>query len=341
MAITGQRIVFPSRGEVAIEDYDVPEPGPDQVLVRTVRTAISAGTELTTLLGVSPRFAGFPAYPGYSNAGVVQAVGARVAGYRVGDRVLSMGRHQSQILLDLSPERTGGPEYLALIPECLSADHAAFAILGSVALHGIRKAQLQVGSAVAVFGQGIVGQFLVQLARWSGCRPVIAVDVVPERLSEARQSGADAWIDASREDVEARIRELTEGRGAEAVFDATRTPRTLPLMMKVAAMGGKVLFVGSAMGTVEIDAFSELQLKELQIIGCFQPSAPLTPHHTNPWTQERNRRVFMEMAAAGQMNLDHLITHTVPYTEAAEIFAMIKRGGTDWLGIVFTWDGER
>jgi threonine dehydrogenase-like Zn-dependent dehydrogenase len=109
-------------------------------------------------------------------------------------------------------------------------------------------------------------------------------------------------------------------------------------MMKVAAMGGKVLFVGSAMGTVEIDAFSELQLKELQIIGCFQPAAPLTAHHTFPWTQQRNRHVFMQMTAAGQVRLDHLITHTVPLTDAPETFAMVKRGGSDWLGLVFTWD---
>src|SRR5262249_14515772 len=159
-------------------------------------------------------------------------------------------------------------------PEGLAPEHAAFAILGSVALHSIRKAELQVGSAVAIFGQGIVGQFLVQLARWSGCQPVIAVDIVGERLEQSRRSGASGLIDASREEVEERVWHATEGRGAEAVYDATRTPKTLPTMMKVAAMGGKVLFVGSAMGTVEIDAFSELQLKELQIIGCFQPSAP-------------------------------------------------------------------
>jgi 2-desacetyl-2-hydroxyethyl bacteriochlorophyllide A dehydrogenase len=337
MSLTGQRVVFPARGEIAIESYPIPDPGPRQVLVRTVRTAISAGTELTGLLGANAR-SRFPAYPGYSNAGVVEAVGEGVSEFRVGDRVLSMGRHQTHVLLDLSPNPPHGTDYLAAIPDGLSPDHAAFAILGSVALHGIRKAELQLGSAAAVFGQGIVGQLLVQLARWSGCRPVIAVDIVGERLEMSRQSGANALIDASSEDVEERIRQETNGRGAEAVFDATRTPKTLPQMMKVAAMGGKVLFVGSAMGTVEIDAFTELQLKELTIIGCFQPSAPLTPHHTFPWTQQRNRQIFMQLTAGGQIRLDHLITHTVPYARAPEIFEMIKRGGSDWLGVVFTWD---
>jgi threonine dehydrogenase-like Zn-dependent dehydrogenase len=109
-------------------------------------------------------------------------------------------------------------------------------------------------------------------------------------------------------------------------------------MMKVAAMGGKVLFVGSAMGTVEIDAYNELQVKELSIIGCLQPLAPLQPHHFLPWTQRRNRQVFMQMALDGAVKVEHLISHRVPYREAPEIFEMIKRGGADWLGVVFTWD---
>jgi NADPH:quinone reductase-like Zn-dependent oxidoreductase len=92
MATVGQRIVFPNRGEVAIEPFELPEPGPHQVLVRTVRTAISAGTELTRLLGANPRDASqaFPASPGYSNVGVITAAGKRVEGFRVDDLVLSM-----------------------------------------------------------------------------------------------------------------------------------------------------------------------------------------------------------------------------------------------------------
>jgi L-iditol 2-dehydrogenase len=261
-----------------------------------------------------------------------------VDGFAVGDRVLSMGRHQSRVLIDLAPDRPGGPEYVEQVPEGLSLDHAAFAILGSVAVHGVRRARLQLGQSVAVFGQGIVGQFIVQLARAAGCRPVIAVDVVGQRLEESRVGGADAVVDASREEVEEGIRRATGGAGAEAVFDATRTPTTLPVMMKVAAMGGRVLVVGSAMGTVEIDAFAELQLKELSIVGCFQPAAPTEPHHFLPWTQRRNRQVFMRMALDGAVKVEHLITHRVPYRRAAEVFEMVERGGADWLGIVFTWD---
>jgi 2-desacetyl-2-hydroxyethyl bacteriochlorophyllide A dehydrogenase len=337
MGITASRVVFPRAGEVAIETVELPEPGPHGLLVRTERTAVSAGTELTTLLGDNARTR-YPAYPGYSHVGVVERVGERVEGFRVGDRVLSMGRHQSHLLLDLTPTRPGGPEYAERVPDGLASEQAAFAILGSVSLHGVRRAELQIGQSVAVFGQGIVGQLIVQLARAAGCSPVVAIDLVGPRLEEARLSGADAVVDASRDDVEASVATATGGRGAEAVFDATRTPKTLPVMMKVAARGGKVLMVGSVMGTVEIDAFTELQLNELSIVGCFQPAVPLEPHHFLPFTQRRNRQTFMDMTARGQIRIDHLITHRVPYQEAAETYAMIRRGGADWLGVVFTWD---
>lgn len=334
---SGRRIVFRDRGRVVVEGFTVPAPGPSEVLVRTECSAVSAGTELTGLLGVSPRFTGYPLYPGYANVGVVEAAGERVTAVRPGDRVLSMGRHQSHVLLDLAADQLGGPAYLERLPAGLDPAHAAYAILGSVALHGLRKAEPQLGGAAAIFGQGMVGQLLVQLLKRAGCRPVIAVDPVPSRLERSRQSGADVMVDGRGQDAAAAIAAATDGRGAEYVFDATRTPQTLPMMLRAAAMGGKVLMVGSAMGKVEIDAFVELQLKELSIIGCYQPAAPLTEHHAYPWTQRRNRRECLSLMAASQVRLDHLITHRAPDTDAPAIYAMVRAGEDEWLGIVFTW----
>ena len=97
-----------------------------------------------------------------------------------------MGRHQTDLLLDLSPDRPGGPEYVERVPDGLAPELAAWAILGSVALHGVRRAELQIGQSVAVFGQGIVGQLIVQLARTGGASPVIGIDLVAQRLEESR-----------------------------------------------------------------------------------------------------------------------------------------------------------
>ena len=108
-------------------------------------------------------------------------------------------------------------------------------------------------------------------------------------------------------------------------------------MMKVAAQSGRVMVVGSLPGTVAIDPFTDMQLKELQIIGVFQPAAPLQGHAYFPWTQQRNRQTFLDLLAHGKIKVNHLITHRLPCSAAADAYAMIKRGGGDWLGVVFEW----
>lgn len=337
--IKGHRIVFPSLGTAAIEDYELAEPGPYEILVETRQSLVSAGTEMTNLVNAFERGPQhFPAYPGYSNVGIVAAAGANVGEqYPVGTAVLTMGKHWSHFLRDLSPTRERGPEYVQALEPGTDLRRATFAILGSVSFHGIRRAEPQIGNSVAVFGQGVVGQLIVQLARAAGCRPVIAVDLVASRLEKAKLSGAHHTLDASKVDPAKAIMDLTGGVGAELVFDATRTPNTLPPMMKCAAHGAKLLIVGSAGGRVEIDTFTELQLRELSIIGVFQPAAPTTPHSYNRWTQQRNRLDFLNLIADGAVKVDHLITHTPSWREGVEIFSMIHEGPGNWIGVVFDW----
>src|SRR5579859_1456452 len=116
MAVTIQRVIFPRSGEVAIETAELPDRGPRGVLVRTLYTAVSAGTETTALLGQFDE-GSYPIRPGYSHVGVVEAMGEGVEDFQVGERVLSMGGHQSHVLVDLTPDATGTTAYLEHIPE--------------------------------------------------------------------------------------------------------------------------------------------------------------------------------------------------------------------------------
>ena len=346
MASKGHRIVFPEAGRAAVEEFDVPSAGPNELLIRTTHSLVSAGTEMTTLTSAigSPKY---PYYPGYSNVGVVEAAGKNVSGdHPAGTPVVSMGRHTSHFILDLSLERRvvgvggveyRGPEYVQKLPAGVSQRDATFAVLGSVAIHGLRKAEPRLGNSAAVFGQGVVGQLTVMLLKAAGCRPVIAADLVASRLEKSKISGADFLVDGSKEDSVEDVLRLTNRAGAELVFDATRTPKTLPLMMKAAAQAGKVLIVGSLPGTVEIDAFTELQLRELTIIGVFQPASPLQAHPYNPFTQSRNRLTFLNLLADGTLAVNHLITHTPKWSEGPAIFDMIHEGPASWMGIVFDW----
>jgi 2-desacetyl-2-hydroxyethyl bacteriochlorophyllide A dehydrogenase len=315
----------------------IPEPGDYEVVVRTTHSLVSAGTELSNLQGELSAFRGYPVYPGYSNVGVVMAKGAHVEAPVVGQRIVTMSRHASHFTLDLDPTQPGGSAYWQPVPDDVTSEEATFTILGSVALHGIRKAMLQIGEAAVIVGAGVVGQLLSQYAHWSGCQPVIILDFYQERLEKARLGGVDYVVNPATTDPVAFVREVTRGRGADAVFEGTRSAQTLPLMMKVAAQGGRVMVVGSLPGTVEIDPFTDMQLKELHIIGVFQPAAPLQGHAYFPWTQQRNRQVFLDLLAKGKIKVSHLITHRLPPASAPDAYAMIKRGGGDWLGVVFEW----
>jgi 2-desacetyl-2-hydroxyethyl bacteriochlorophyllide A dehydrogenase len=336
----GCRVVFTGPGSAETESFTVPQPGEHQVLVRTECSLISAGTELTSLLGQLSGHPGYPVHPGYSSVGIVEAVGGDVEQPKVGQRLLTMASHTSHHLLDLTPGRAGGPAYWEAVPDAIAPEEAAFAILGSVALHGVRKAALQPGEAVAVFGQGVVGQLTTQLVRWSGSYPIVALDLFDERLERARQSGADVLVNPSKRDPVEAIAAATGGRGADALFEATRGGSALPTMMRAAAQGARLLVVGSIPDRIELDPFTDLQLKELQIIGCFQPAAPIYGHPYFPWTQTRNRRVFLGMLERGEVKVQHLITHRVPYYAAPKAYTMIAKGRTGWLGIIIDWQAQ-
>lgn len=346
MAVTARGVVFTGPRQVALEAFEVPDPGPTQVRVRTTRTLVSAGTEVKALLNLreGPEERRYPVRPGYSSVGVVEAVGAEVTEVRPGDRVLAMGRHATHTLVDLNPNRfvaTAGqhaPQYLQQLPDGVGDDAAVFAILGSVALHGMRKVSIQLGESCAVMGQGVVGQLLVRLARAAGAAPVIGIDLVAARLECSHRSGAHQVVDASKDDTVVAVLRLTDGRGADVCFEATTVAENFPTLMRLAALNGRIVVVGSLAGTVELSLFDELQRKELTIIGAWQPRAPVVPHHTFPWSQQRNRQTFLDLVQAGTLRVDHLITRRGRAEDAPRLYAEIADGPSDWLGIVFEWD---
>jgi 2-desacetyl-2-hydroxyethyl bacteriochlorophyllide A dehydrogenase len=332
----GRRVVFPEKGRVEVEEFDPPPVGPGQALVRSEVSLISAGTELTTLLG-GHGTESYPAVPGYSNVGIVEEVGPGVADVRPGERVLTMGRHASHCLVDLAPDRPGGRQYLQPVPDGVGPEDASFAVLGSVAMHGVRKAEPRLGQSAAVIGQGVVGQLIAQLVRLAGCAPVIGIDVFPQRLEMARRSGTPVVVNAVERDAEDAVKEATGGLGVDLGFDATRSTDTLPTLMRMAALSGKVIVVGSIPGTAEVSLFDPLQTKELTIIGAWQPRSPLVGHAYFPWTQSRNRLAFLELVRDRAVRVSHLITHRPRPEQAPDVYAMIRAGGADWLGVVYQW----
>src|SRR5258708_2315471 len=215
---TGQRSVLETRGKIRIESFELPRPGPRDILVRTRLTQVSAGTEVNAIRARRSRaplgeVADLPL--GYTSVGTVEAVGPEVTGLALGDRILGDGPHASHWLVTQtapgSEDAQAAEHGLLPVPDEVDDASAAFAILGDVALHAVRRAQIAIGESVAVHGQGVVGLIALRLARLSGAHPLIGVDVVDERLRVSKLYGASHVVNATSQDVAAALHTATPG----------------------------------------------------------------------------------------------------------------------------------
>lgn len=333
MAEVGRRLVVKAKENIQLEAFDVPEPGPGQVLVRVTKSQISAGSEKGSFTR-EPDPDGH--HLGYTLAGRVLSSGDGMEEFKLRDRVITFGSHGSHWVAG-PVDDTDILRHLQKIEYDVSDEQACMTRLGDVALHSVRRATLQIDESVAVFGQGVVGQLATAFCRINGAYPVIAVDLDDHRLELSKESGATHTVNASKEDAVEAVRDIA-GDGAQAVIHANREPDVLVDCLKSAARFGKVVLVGSPPGTVELGLQVELLRWELDVRGSYGAGMENNPHPYWPWTHQRDRRAIMRMIADGDLRVDHLISHVVKPEQANEVYEKIAVGPTGWMGIFFDWE---
>ncbi len=338
----GRRLAVVDAERVVVETFEVPEPGPGQVLVRVSRTQVSAGSEKGRFRGAFNPAGHTPRPPGYTAVGRIQGIGPGVEGFSVGDRVFAVGRHSSHLIIDAAPdidstlkfEEGQFPGRLAQhIEYQITDEQACFSRLGDVALHGVRRAGLQPDESVAVFGQGVVGQLLVSMSRIAGAHPIIAVDLDPRRLELSRISGATHTVDASTTDAVEEVTRITGG--AQSVFHANREAQVLDDCIRSAGYLGKVVLVGATGGELRM-RLGPILSREIDIRGSQWTDDSV--HKYYPWSSARDRAAVMRMIESGALEIDHLISHVAKPEEADELYRLIVEGTQGWMGILFDWD---
>jgi L-iditol 2-dehydrogenase len=258
---------------------EVPRPdlAPDEVLVKVEACGI-CGSDVHGLDGSTGRRQP-PLIMGHEAAGVIAETGPAVAGWAVGERVtfdstiyrlddwytrrglynLSDGR----TVLGVSPgeyRRHGAfAEYVAVpqhvlhrVPAGVSLEQAAMVEPVAVAAHAVSLTPITVGDTAAVIGAGMIGLCLVQVLRAAGCGRIFAVDLEPERLELARKLGADVALDPRKADVVEEVARATEGRGADAAFEAVGITATVKTAIAAVRRGGTVTLVGNLSPAVEV-----------------------------------------------------------------------------------------
>ncbi len=346
----------------ATEVAEVPVPGvrPGHILVRTTRTLISAGTERMLVEfgkagwiekawqqpdkvklvwekirtdGLVPTIESVmnkldqPLPLGYCNVGVVEQVGAGVTGFAVGDRVASNGKHAEVVCV---------PAILcAKVPDGVSDDAAAFTVLSSIALQGIRLAHPTLGETVVVIGLGLIGLVTVQLLRANGCK-VIGVDFDDTKLAAARAMGAETVNLGAGQDPVVFAETFTAGRGVDAVLITAATDSHEPVQSaaRMSRKRGRIVLVGVAGLKLSRADFYEKELS-------FQVSCSYGPGRYDPtyeergndypigfvrWTEQRNFEAVLDAMARGSLKVGELVSHRFPVDEAERAYDCITSG---------------
>ena len=334
---------------LAVVDVPDPELGPGDVRVRTLLSGISAGTELTSYRGTSPylgkrwdadrrlfvaagaREASYPVTNlGYEEVGEIVEVGAEVKDLAVGALVCGTWGHRTTHVATAEYARA------RRLPDGADPLVGIFSHMGPIALNGVLDAEIRLGETVAVFGLGVVGQLVAQLARLSGAR-VIGVDLVASRRELARRLGAEVTLDGADGDVAARIRELTGGRGADVCVEAAGSTRALHEAIRACAYSSKVVAMGFFQGEgAGLHLGEEFHHNRIDLV-CSQISG-VAPSLRHRWDRLRLIATFLELAARGRVEVAALVTHREPLDRAAALFELLDTRPAEALQTVLTFD---
>lgn len=366
-------------GKPFVGEVPVPALQRGRVLVRTVASLISAGTErasvelvskglfqearqrpdlvkavvakvkseglLNTFASVRDKMAASQAL-GYSAAGIVVEIAEDVTEFHVGDRVACAG-----VGFASHAEVLSVPKNLCVhLPEQVSFEAGAFGTLGAIALQGVRLAEPTLGESIVVIGLGLVGQLTVQLLKANGCR-VFGLDLDPARVALAVELGADRAV-VSGEDAASEIDKWTRSRGADAVLITAATDSNQPveLAARVSRLKGRVIVVGMTGLEIPRQPFFSRELKLIISMsygpGRYDPDYEERGHdYPLPyvrWTEKRNIESFLELVNDGRVDVEKLTTHRFGIDQAERAYELISGDSSEpYLGVVLNYDPER
>lgn len=356
-----RRVLFTARGEVSVEAFDIATPDSDRILVETLYTAISPGTERAFLLAepnTITQKSGFPFGPGYSNVGRVVAIGNAVRKFRPGDLVATRQAHVSHFLLPETtgpgepPEKYRGQFRSPIVPtepavglhyiwplsphldeQTLKAS-TPFGIV-SVGVTGARYARIDLGESVLVIGLGPVGLYAAQSAKLAGGFPVLGLDPIPSRRKLAQELGVDDAYAAPGE-LESGHR-LMSGRAPMIVIEATGNPDAVNLAFRLCARHGRVVLLGSTRGvTPQVDFYTDVHRKGLTIIGAHVLTRPVLDDSDGRWNAWDENALVLRLIESGRLNCAPLIAREFAADKAADAYRLIEES-PETLGVLLNW----
>jgi predicted dehydrogenase/threonine dehydrogenase-like Zn-dependent dehydrogenase len=365
-------------GELAVLDVPAPACRPGGVLVQSLFSLISTGTEMMKVSEAKMSMVGkararpdqvrkvldtvaqqgaletykkvmnrLDSYTplGYSLCGVVTEVGKGAEEFRVGQLVAAAGNEYA-----LHAEYNWVPVNLcAAVPRGVSPEHAAFSTVGAIAMHGVRRAETQLGDTACVIGLGLIGQLVVRLLVASGVR-VIGLDVLEERCRLAEQAGAAlcaAPTDEGMAAIQASLDEITAGRGADHIFLAAGGSSNAPVetAARLARDRARVVDIGKTRLDLPWTAYYDKELdvrfsrsygpgrydERYELEGIDYPAGYVR------WTERRNLECFLDLLARKEMEVSTLVSGVFPLENASTVYADLSSGALKAVGVLLEY----
>ncbi|MEC9412219.1 MAG: NAD(P)-dependent alcohol dehydrogenase [Pseudomonadota bacterium] len=348
---------FIEKGRIEIVEKPIPDIGDNDVLIRITTTTI-CGTDVHILKGEYPVEQGLTI--GHEPVGIIEKLGKNVQGYKEGQRVIAGAicpSFHSYACQDGLPAQDGGchshgykpmggwrfgntidgaqAEFLVVpdaqanlapVPYGLTDEQVLMCPdIMSTGFAGAESANIKIGDIVAVFAQGPIGLCATAGARLKGASLIIAIDGIDERLSYARQLGADITLDYRKVDIISEIMKITGGRGVDAVIEALGTQQTFESALRVLKPGGTLSSLGvySTDLTIPLDAFSA-GLGDHKIITSLCPGG-----------KERMRRL-MSVIELNRVNLEDMVTHRYKLDDIVDAYDLFSHQRDGVLKVAIT-----
>ncbi len=340
-----KQAVMTAPGVIEIrQGIEPPIPQPNEVIMQTKRIGV-CGSDIHVFHGLHP-YTSYPVVQGHEVGGVVSALGSKVTGLQIGDKITFMpqvtcgecypcthGMYHICESLKVMGFQTGGAaqEYFTLpaenvikLPDDFSLDQAAMIEPIAVCVHAIARGGGAAGKRVLVLGAGTIGNLTAQVAKASGASAVLITDVSDYKLQKAQECGIDFTVNITQANLGDAILEYFGPEKADLMLECVGVETTITDAVNYARKGTTIVVVGVFGKKPQVD-LGLVQDRELSLVGTLM-------------YQKADYERAVELVSSGKMNLDALVTHRFPFDHYLDAYHTIETANGEYLKVIIELD---
>ncbi|HOK04174.1 MAG TPA: medium chain dehydrogenase/reductase family protein [Victivallales bacterium] len=333
--IQAKALICDEKQNFSIRDVILPDPADDQIVIKTVYSGVSIGTEFA-LVKNKISWGPYPLCTGYMGTGIVEKVGSKISNFEKGDKVYFRGNsfinlkngqkvscvcgtHSSYIVVNPNT-----PYGAYKMPEGAPMEETSMFVLPAVGLYGVDMVKPNVGEIIIVYGCGLIGLGVIAACSHRGC-VVIAVDINSKRLEKAKIFGADYLIDAKKQNVKDEVKKIVP-EGADTVFECTGIPSCINQTIELCKTHGSYVWQGNYGNVPVLFNFLPAHGRRLKMFFPCDDGG------------QAFRKAVIKNITTGILPWGKAITNRITYKDAPAIFEKINNGDNEIMGVTIKWE---